>query len=78
MSIEEAILEKVRALPPEKQQEVLDFAEFLGQKVEANKSSTKGSLQDEPFVGMWRDREEMSDSNAWVRRIRQQEWQGLE
>lgn len=29
MSLEEAILKKVRVLPPEKQQEVLDFAEFL-------------------------------------------------
>ena len=29
MSIEEAILEKVRTLPPEKQSELLDFAEFL-------------------------------------------------
>lgn len=29
MSSEEAILEKVRVLPPEKQQEVLDFVEFL-------------------------------------------------
>jgi hypothetical protein len=29
MSLEEAILEKVRALPPEKQEEVLKFAHFL-------------------------------------------------
>jgi hypothetical protein len=29
MTIEEAILEKVRALPPEKRREVLDLAEFL-------------------------------------------------
>ena len=32
MSIEEAIVEKVRALPPERQQEVLDFVEFLEQR----------------------------------------------
>ncbi len=32
MSIEQAVLEKLRVLPPEKQQEVLDFVEFLGQK----------------------------------------------
>jgi hypothetical protein len=29
MSLEEAILEKVRALPPEKQEEVLKFADAL-------------------------------------------------
>lgn len=32
MSIEQAIIEKLRTLPPDKQQQVLDFAEFLQQK----------------------------------------------
>ncbi len=32
ISIEQAVLEKLRTLPPEKQREVLDFVEFLGQK----------------------------------------------
>ena len=31
-------------------------------------------LQDEPFVGMWKDREDMEDSSQWVRQVRQQEW----
>lgn len=29
MGIEQTVLEKLRSLPPEKQQEVLDFVEFL-------------------------------------------------
>lgn len=33
MSIEEAILEKLRELPPDKQREVLDFAEFLKSRI---------------------------------------------
>jgi hypothetical protein len=32
MSIQEEVLGKLQALPPEKQQEVLDFAEFLGRR----------------------------------------------
>lgn len=32
MTIEEAVVEKLRALPPERQQEVLDFVEFLEQR----------------------------------------------
>lgn len=32
MSIEQAVIEKLRTLPPDKQQQVLDFAEFLQQK----------------------------------------------
>lgn len=32
MSIGQAVIEKLRTLPPDKQQQVLDFAEFLQQK----------------------------------------------
>jgi hypothetical protein len=32
MNLEQAVLEKLRTLTPDKQQEVLDFAEFLHQK----------------------------------------------
>jgi len=32
MNLEQAVLDKLRGLPPERQQEVLDFAEFLQQK----------------------------------------------
>jgi AbrB family looped-hinge helix DNA binding protein len=31
-------------------------------------------LEEEPFVGMWQDREDMADSSEWVRRTRQREW----
>ena len=30
--------------------------------------------QDEPFVGMWKDRQDLEDSTAWVRSIRHQHW----
>jgi hypothetical protein len=32
MNIEQSVIEKLRLLPAEKRQEVLDFVEFLGQK----------------------------------------------
>jgi hypothetical protein len=32
MNLEEAVLEKLRHLPVDKQQQLLDFAEFLSQK----------------------------------------------
>jgi len=34
----------------------------------------RGPLIEDPFVGMWRDREDMADSSEWVRRTRQREW----
>jgi len=44
MNLEQAVLEKLRALPPDQQQEILDFAEFLQQKNRPKKQlkSVKG------------------------------------
>lgn len=38
------------------------------------KEPKQRSLQEEPFVGMWRDREDMTDSTDWVRQAREREW----
>lgn len=65
------------ALPPESQRQVADFIAFLRIRYEQIRSGTKSTqtnLIDEPFIGMWRDREDMKDSSAWVRGIREQEW----
>jgi hypothetical protein len=48
MDIEQAVLEKLRALPPEKQRALLDFAEFLHQKDMAKRP--RRSLK-----GLWAD-----------------------
>lgn len=55
MSIKQAILDKVRSLPLEKQQEILDFAEFLVQKSQPNPAMSSigefyGCIQDETFM----------------------------
>jgi hypothetical protein len=39
-----------------------------------NDIAAKGDLTALPFVGMWADREDMTDSAAWVRRERDK-WQ---
>ena len=44
--IEEAIAARVRELPPERQQEVLDFANFLGTKTKRPRKS---------MYGLWKD-----------------------
>ena len=49
----------------------------LEQKLEVQTVSQEINLsnfQNEPFVGMWKDREDMEDSSQWVRQVRQQEW----
>lgn len=48
MNLEQAVLEKLRTLPPELQQEVLYFAEFLQQKtlIKRPLKSVKGLFAD--------------------------------
>jgi hypothetical protein len=38
------------------------------------KTHKPNKLAKEPFVGMWRNRADMKDSNAWVRNLREREW----
>lgn len=39
-----------------------------------SKEIKQSNLEEEPFVGMWKDRKDMEDSSQWVRQVRQQEW----
>ncbi len=41
IQIEQTVVEQLRLLPPEKQQEVLDFVEFLWQRASAREPATK-------------------------------------
>ena len=38
------------------------------------KTADTSDLATEEFIGMWRDREDMQDGTAWVRRVRQSHW----
>ncbi len=65
------------ALPPSAQRQVADFISFLSARTRRLRSGPPDPsvvLAEEPFVGVWRDRQDLSDSTAWVRRVREQEW----
>jgi hypothetical protein len=56
----------------------MDFVAFLKARYPTTRPARKTrrtKLADEPFIGMWRDREDMQDSTAWVRSLRQREWE---
>jgi hypothetical protein len=55
MSIEQAILERVRQLPLSKQQEVLDFSEFLAHKKGNSLPSPDPNLTPEEKAQKWRE-----------------------
>jgi hypothetical protein len=72
---QENIAREFAALPPEARKQVVDFIEFLKTRYIATCSDDrKTEFSDEPFIGMWRDCEEMKDSSAWVRNLRNNEW----
>ncbi len=69
----EAVLDDIKSLPPDKQEEVIDFIAFLKARVKrlkeyTGKTSTPGERKG--FTGMWADRKEMEDSSKWVRELR--------
>jgi hypothetical protein len=73
----EKVLEQLQKLPPEAQREVADFVEFLRARHvpgRTRRAKRKGALSREPFIGMWRDRDDMKDSGEWVRRLRAGQW----
>ncbi len=65
------------ALPAEAQRQAADFIAFLRQRypvLDAGRRAEPSDLSSEPFISMWQDREDVQDSTAWVRSVRQQEW----
>jgi hypothetical protein len=71
------LIRDIGSLPPEAQKQVTDFVAFLKTRYPVAQTARKAKrtrLADEPFIGMWRDRQEMKDSSAWVRRCRESEW----
>ena len=73
----EELLQQIVALPPEAQQRVENLVTFLARIYSRppRDAEPPGNLdQGSSFIGMWRDREELSDSSDWVRRTRESEW----
>lgn len=72
-----ALWQKYNTLPKEAQEQVESFLGWLtaryNQALPARRTR-KSNLNEEPFVGMWRDRQDLADSTAWVRSMRKKEW----
>ena len=62
MSLEEAILDKIRRLPPAKQEEVLRFADGL----ERNAAARKVSSRDRSSETHWLDENRAAYEDQWV------------
>ena len=69
---------ELAALPAEARRVVLDMIALLRPVGSPGQvSSTKSKrrpLNQEKFIGLWRDRSDLTDSAGWVRSFREREW----
>ena len=73
----EEIIRELASLPPEGRQQVAKFISSLRKRYArstAGKLTKRLPLKREKFIGMWRDREDLKDSTAWVRSVRKNVW----
>jgi len=74
---QEHILRDFAALSRPAQRLAADFIAFLRTRYAEEHPNDLGALPDlcdEPFVAMWRDRADMTDTAEWVRAVRRREW----
>jgi len=72
----EEILRDFASLPPEAQRQVADFIAFLLSRYGPDQltENSEDSPATDTFIGMWRDRADLQDSDVWVRSVRKREW----
>ncbi|OQX08163.1 MAG: DUF2281 domain-containing protein [Thiothrix lacustris] len=74
----QTVMEGFSSLPPDAQQQVADFIDFLKVRYQkakpAKKKVARAALAQEAFIGMWGERKDMQDSSQWVRELRRKEW----
>jgi hypothetical protein len=73
---QEKIIKELTNLPPAAQRQVADFIAFLRTRYKpssAQKTKPVDILK-ESFIGIWKEREDLSDSVTWVRRARRTQW----
>ena len=73
----QTISREITELPSDVQREVFDFVEFLRVRYRSTKEDLAKKplpISEEPFIGIWKGREDIGDSSEWVRGVRQKEW----
>jgi hypothetical protein len=71
------LLNEFLSLPSEAQRQVIDFIAFLRHRyavVQPASESPDSDFINHSFIGMWSDRQDLTDSAAWVRGIRKNQW----
>jgi hypothetical protein len=78
---QQELLNEFFSLPPEAQRQVMSFIAFLRHNyalTEPSFPTQDVDLVNHPFIGMWRDRQDLANSTAWVRHLRESELKLIE
>ncbi|MEA5511225.1 hypothetical protein VB715_15740 [Crocosphaera sp. UHCC 0190] len=70
------IIAKLEQLPESEQERIAMILLKEVENPEFKAVYSTFSLENQPFVGMWKDRAEMQNSSDWVRQLRRKQWQG--
>ncbi len=71
------IYNDISNLPPEARRQVADFISFLKTRYKkTQKTALRDNIINDPFIGIWKDREDMKESSKWLRNVRESEWGG--
>ena len=74
---QQELLDEFFSLPLEGQRQVVNLIAFLRQSYTLTEPISQGrdlDLISDQFIGIWRDRQDLANSNTWVRSIRENEW----
>jgi hypothetical protein len=75
MQMDQATLwQQFSALPEESRERVLELIAALAKQHMPLAEKARTDLMADPFIGMWRDRDDLADSSTWVRSSRNREW----
>jgi hypothetical protein len=69
---QQELFKAFQSLPNQAQRQALNFIAFLQQTytTEIKPQKTEIDWKNDPFIGMWQERQDMDDSTTWVRNIR--------
>lgn len=72
----EELIKEIPSLPDEVIRRIERIVEqFKQDQIADEKPKARRPLREEPFFGMWKDREDMAEGGAaWVRKIRREQW----
>ncbi|MGM0600604.1 MAG: hypothetical protein ACQETH_12405 [Candidatus Rifleibacteriota bacterium] len=77
MTSKDVIIKELDNLPPKAHKLVKEFIDLLRKSLELEKTKPekkRKSVIQGKFIGMWKDREETSDSVGFVKNIRKEHW----